>query len=75
MVLNLTPVPRPGYRIGAPSPGGYRCRFSSDAAIYGGSDYPTRDAVTAEPRPCHGHAQSIVLDLPPLAAVVYAPEG
>ena len=75
VVLNLTPVPRLGYRIGAPSPGTYRCRFSSDAAVYGGSDHPTRDLVAAEPRPLHGHPQSIVLDLPPLAAVVYAPEG
>ncbi len=48
VALNLTPVPRSDYRIGAPHGGKWRCVFSSDAGLYGGSDFPTRDVVTAE---------------------------
>jgi len=74
-VLNGTPVPRGNYRIGVPRAGRYRCLLSSDAAIYGGSNYPTREVVTAEDHPFHGFTQSVVLDLPPLAALVLQPEG
>ena len=74
VLLNLTPVPRNDYRIGAPLPGAWRCVFSSDAALYGGSDYPTRERPETEPQPWHGEAQSLVLELPPLSAVVYRPE-
>jgi len=73
VVLNLTPVPRDDYRIGVPHAGSYRCVLSSDAALYGGSDYPTRPTMPAEDVPCHGFAQSIVLELPPLAAVILQP--
>ena len=38
MVLNFTPVPRHGYRIGVPEPGWYAELLNSDAAIYGGSN-------------------------------------
>ncbi|HEX5011020.1 MAG TPA: 1,4-alpha-glucan branching protein GlgB [Planctomycetota bacterium] len=74
VLLNLTPVPRNDYRVGAPLPGAWRCIFSSDAALYGGSDYPTRELPETEPQPWHGEAQSLVLELPPLSAVVYRPE-
>jgi 1,4-alpha-glucan branching enzyme len=74
VVMNLTPVPRCDYRVGAPEAGTWRCVFSSDAGLYGGSDYPTRDAVATEPVPLHAQAQSVVLELPPLAAVVYRVE-
>jgi len=74
VVLNLTPVPRADYRVGAPEPGAWRCIFSSDAALYGGSDYPTREVASAEGQAWHGMAQSVVLELPPLAAVVYRAE-
>ena len=37
-LMNFTPVPRDGYRIGVPEPGGYSELINSDAAIYGGSN-------------------------------------
>ncbi len=74
VVLNLTPVPREDYRIGAPVAGVYRERLSTDAAIYGGSDFPTQDRVGTDPTPFHGQAQSLRLRLPPLAALVLVPE-
>jgi 1,4-alpha-glucan branching enzyme len=74
VVLNLTPVPRPAYRIGAPAAGRYRVALSSDAAAFGGSDFATGDVIATEEVPYHGFAQSLSLALPPLAALVLLPE-
>ncbi len=74
VVLNLTPVARSGYRVGAPGGGAWRCVFNSDAGLYGGSDSATRERCLAEPQPWHGLPESLVLELPPLASLVYRPE-
>ena len=73
VVLNLTPVPRPGYRVGLPAPGRYREAINTDAAIYGGSNLGNGGVVTAEPVPMHGQRQSAALVLPPLAALLLEP--
>ncbi len=73
VVLNLTPVPREGYRIGLPGSGRYVERFCSDDRRYGGSDFSTLPSVEAEPVPWHGCARSARLRLPPLGALVLAP--
>ena len=73
VVLNFTPVPRDGYRIGVPRAGRWRERFSSDDARFGGSDWETIAELDAEPVPMHGHAQSLPLRLPPLGALVLVP--
>jgi 1,4-alpha-glucan branching enzyme len=70
VVLNLTPVPRDHYRIGAPHPGRWRCRFSSDDRRYGGSEYGVPRKLDTEPVPMHGQPQSFALRLPPLGAIV-----
>jgi 1,4-alpha-glucan branching enzyme len=75
VVLNATPVPRADYRIGVSRTGAYRVRLSSDDARYGGSGYPTEPRLETEPVPLHGRACSLVLTLPPLAAVVLIPEA
>jgi 1,4-alpha-glucan branching enzyme len=74
VLLNLTPVPRDNYRIGAPTLGAYREVLNSDSAEWGGGGHPTRARVTAQPSPFHGFPQSIELTLPPLAVLVLAPE-
>jgi 1,4-alpha-glucan branching enzyme len=74
VVMNLTPLPREGYRIGAPARGAYRTVLSSDDATFGGSGLPRPDRVVAEAEPCHGRDQSLVLTLPPLSVLVLAPE-
>ena len=74
IVLNLTPVPREGYRIGAPRPGRYRLLMSSDDLRYGGSGYQTADQIETEDTHADGCRASMVLTLPPLAALVLAPE-
>jgi 1,4-alpha-glucan branching enzyme len=70
VVLNLTPVPRGDYRIGVPQPGRWITRLNGDDREYGGSGYPRAGAIDAEPQPAHGFAQSLRLDLPPLAVLV-----
>ncbi len=73
VVLNLTPVPRDSYRIGASVAGVYDVLLSSDDERYGGSGYFPADEVETEAVEADGLAQSLVLDLPPLAALVLAP--
>ncbi len=73
VVLNLTPVPREGYRIGAPQAGRYVQRLCSDDPVYGGSGHPTRPEIDTDPWGMHGFPQSLCLTLPPLAALVLAP--
>jgi len=70
VVLNLTPVPRESYRIGASRPGRWRLRLSSDDAAYGGSGSPAPAEVVADGAAYHGRPCSFALALPPLAAVV-----
>ncbi len=74
IVLNLTPVPRDGYRIGVPPSAGYVRVLSSDDAAYAGSGYPCVSRPGVEAVAWHGFHQSVVLNLPPLAALVLAPE-
>jgi 1,4-alpha-glucan branching enzyme len=69
VVLNATPVVREGYRIGVPQAGFYSETLNTDAAIYGGSNVGNMGGVQSAPIPHMGRQQSIVLTLPPLAAV------
>jgi 1,4-alpha-glucan branching enzyme len=73
VVMNMTPVPRDEYRVGAPEAGHYVRLLSTDESRFGGGGYGTPDSVDTEPLACHGREQSLKLSLPPLAAVVYAP--
>jgi 1,4-alpha-glucan branching enzyme len=72
VLLNFTPVPRHGYRVGVPAPGRYREVLNSDSQYYGGSNLGN-GAIATEPVPCMGHQHSIVVTLPPLAGVLFAP--
>ncbi|RPI85803.1 MAG: 1,4-alpha-glucan branching protein GlgB [Planctomycetaceae bacterium] len=72
-VMNATPVPRSGYRIGVPQPGYYVELINSDAAIYGGSNVGNMGGVYTEPVPMHGHPQSLSLRVPPLGALILKP--
>ncbi len=75
IVLNLTPVPRENYQIGAPRAGRYARIFSSDDRRFGGSEFVSTNTVETEPSAFHGFPQSMRLDLPPLGALVLAPVG
>jgi 1,4-alpha-glucan branching enzyme len=75
VLLNLTPVPRHGYRIGVPQAGPYREILNSDSRLYGGSDLGNGAGLTAEATAWMGRPASLVLTLPPLAAVILEPAG
>ncbi len=74
VVLNLTPVPRHGYRIGVPS-GHYREVLNTDSAFYGGSNLGNGMAtLVADGKAWMGRPASLVLTLPPLAAIILSRE-
>ncbi len=69
VAANFTPVPRTGYRSGAPQGGFYREIFNSDSAFYGGSNMGNAGGMPAEEIPWQGQSHSLLLTLPPLAAI------
>jgi 1,4-alpha-glucan branching enzyme len=75
VVMNLTPVPREQYRIGAPGSGTYREVLNSDADAWGGSGRSTPLLVSTTPAPFHGFPQSLELTLPPLGVLVLVPDS
>ena len=75
VVVNLTPVPRHGYRIGVPRRDHYKELLNTDSAIYGGSNLGNGNRnLKAEAIPWMGRPWSLELTLPPLAALVLCPE-
>ncbi len=75
VVLNFTPVPREGYRIGVPYPGPWREVFNSDSEYYGGSNVGNGAGLMAEEVPWMGYPHSLILTVPPLAGVILEPAG
>ncbi len=74
-IVNFTPVPRDGYRIGVPRGGDYEELVNSDSELYGGSNLGNSGIVTTEPIQAHGHAQSLRLNLPPLGMLLLKPRA
>ena len=72
-VFNFTPVPRQGFRIGLPQPGAWRAALNTDAACYGGSDFPAITLAQSEDRPWMERPWSLGLNLPPLGALLLVP--
>ena len=70
MVVNFTPIPRPGYRVGVPEAGWYREILNSDAELYGGSNMGNGGGIHTEPVVAHGQQQSLRLIIPPLGFVL-----
>ena len=73
-VLNLTPVVRANYRVGAPRTGFWREVANSDALDYGGSGAGNMGGVRSAAEPAHGRDDSVVLTLPPLSCLILAHE-
>jgi len=70
VVCNFCPVKRTNYRIGVPKSGTYKCVFSTDKAIYGGSGTRLMP-VRAKAIPMHGFEQSVALTLPAMSVTYY----
>ncbi|MBB5214798.1 1,4-alpha-glucan branching protein GlgB [Parapusillimonas granuli] len=74
VVSNMTPVPRQAYRIGVPVSGRWCELLNTDAAVYGGSNVGNGGEAWTAPVPAHGHEQSLALQLPPLATLMFVPQ-
>ncbi len=72
VVVNATPVSRTGFRVGVPGEGGFYGEIlNTDAERYGGSNRGSAGGVASEAIACNGHANSILIELPPLAVVYF----
>ena len=72
-VLNFTPVPRYGYRVGVPQAGSYIELINSDSESYGGANLGNGGVVFTEAIAAHGHDQSLRLTLPSLSLLLLKP--
>jgi 1,4-alpha-glucan branching enzyme len=73
VVLNATPVFRENYRVGVPQGGYWREVLNSDAPCYGGSGQGNAGGVQAQDWAHHGRDHSLLINLPPLAALFFEP--
>ena len=71
VVCNFSPVHRKGYRLGVPYRGKWTPVLNTDCAEFGGSGLGDLTSLRTENTPCHGQEQSLVIDLPPMAVMVY----
>ena len=74
VICNFTPLVRYDYRIGVPASGRYLELLNTDAQVYGGSGVGNLGAVSTEDVSAHGQPWSLRLTLPPLAALLFAPD-
>ena len=70
VVCNFSPNHRKGYRVGAPFAGVWAPVLNTDDAQFGGQGLGDHDPVKTEKVPCHDQAQSLVIDLPPMPAMI-----
>jgi len=75
VILNLTPVPRPRYRVGLPAAGFWREVLNSDAGVYGGGNQGNLGGVHADQQRWHNQDYSAEVTLPPLSILVLKAEG
>jgi 1,4-alpha-glucan branching enzyme len=68
-VLNFTPTPRSDFRLGVPGPGYWKEILNTDAEVYGGANFGNNGGLQAEAVPNHGQPYSVMMTIPPLAAV------
>jgi 1,4-alpha-glucan branching enzyme len=73
-VCNLSPVPRPGYRVGMPRAGRWVEAVNTDSAYYGGTDVGNLGGIDAEGVPWHDQPFSAEITLPPLGAIWLVPD-
>jgi 1,4-alpha-glucan branching enzyme len=62
-------VPRNNYRLGVPKSGIWKELLNTDALEYGGSGQGNGGQVLSENLSAHGRENSVMLTLPPLAAL------
>ncbi|MDQ8053998.1 MAG: 1,4-alpha-glucan branching protein GlgB [Pedobacter sp.] len=70
IVLNLTPVYRPDFRVGLPK-GKWEEILNTDSTAFYGSGKLNEGVYTTENIPSHYQQQSIMIQVPPLAVTVF----
>lgn len=77
VILNFTPVPRIGERVGLPTEGKWQVLLNSDDRCYGGSGCGPRVGVALQvlDEAWQGQPYHTVLDLPPLGALILEERG
>jgi 1,4-alpha-glucan branching enzyme len=70
VILNLTPVPRQEYRVGMPADGEWKVIMNSDEIQFFGSGMTTGETFSTEPISWQGKPRSVLVALPPLAALI-----
>ena len=70
IILNFTPVPREGYRVGVPHDGNWKEILNSDSKIFFGSRLENKSSCVAESTKWHGQPYSVCLTLSPLSVIV-----
>lgn len=73
VLLNFTPVPRHGYRIGVPWGGAWCEVLNTDSMFYGGSNTGNGRPLYAQQRPWMGFEHALDVTIPPLGAVFLKP--
>jgi len=71
VVLNLTPVVRRNFRVGATHAGTWELVLNSDETKYNGSGVSVKKKVATDAVFWMNQKQSIVLDIPPLAGLIF----
>jgi 1,4-alpha-glucan branching enzyme len=74
-IANLSPVPRPGYRVGMPRVGRWVEAVNTDSTFYGGSDVGNLGGVEAAPVPWHDQPFSAEVTLPPIGVLWLVPDA
>ncbi|MBB6226136.1 1,4-alpha-glucan branching enzyme [Polymorphobacter multimanifer] len=75
VVINMSPDPHHGFRIGMPRAGRWREVLNSDADIYGGGNIGNAGVVHARAEPADGQPASADIVVPPLAGLLLRFEG
>lgn len=70
IILNFTPVPREGYRLGVPHDGNWKEILNSDSKIFFGSGLENKSSCVAESTKWHGQPYSVCLTLSPLSVII-----
>lgn len=74
-ILNFSPMPHSGYRIGLPHAGVWKEAVNTDSELYGGSGAGNMGAVMATDHASHGQPASATITIPPLGALWLVPES
>jgi 1,4-alpha-glucan branching enzyme len=69
-VFNFSPLRKEYYRLGVPTPGGYRTLLNSDDSAYGGWGQPQPEIRYTDPGEWLGQPQSLTFTLPPYGALL-----